>query len=79
MFFLPDFDLCTGDALDSFSELELSEEELEDRRVVRLVSLFDDDDDELVLSDRLNLRRIYCQSKRKKFTRDDLLDRKSVV
>ena len=72
MFFLPDFDLCTGDALDSFSELELSEEELEDRRVVRLVSLFDDDDDELVLSDRLNLRRIYCQSKRKKFTRDDL-------
>jgi hypothetical protein len=39
------------------SELELSDEELDDRRVARLVSLSDDDDDELVLSDRLKVRQ----------------------
>jgi hypothetical protein len=37
----------------SFSELELSDDELDDRCVIRFVSL-SDDDDELVLSDRLN-------------------------
>ena len=36
----------------SFSELELSDDELEDRCVTRLVSV-SDDDDELVLADRL--------------------------
>jgi hypothetical protein len=40
----------------SFSELELSDDELDDRCVTRFVSL-SDDDDELVLSDRLNTNK----------------------
>jgi hypothetical protein len=37
----------------SFSELELPDDELDDRCVIRFASL-SDDDDELVLADRLN-------------------------
>ena len=52
--FLPAFVFVDGRV--SLSELELSDDELDDRRVARLVSL-SDDDEELVLSDRLNVRQ----------------------
>ena len=40
----------------SFSELELSDDELDDRFFIRFVSL-SDDDDELVLTDWLNINK----------------------
>ena len=47
------------DGRESLSELELSDDELDDQRVTWLTSLSDDDDDELVLSDRLKKRMHY--------------------
>ena len=52
----PVFVFVADDVRVSFSELELSDDELEDRCVTRLVSV-SDEDDELVLADRLEEER----------------------